>query len=272
MAASMTPAIVRETEPPALAVIAERHMPNLDKLVAELERLKARPLDQMTADWAQELDSQARDWLDDWDQDTEPTRKSLYDAWSNFNKFSAKRREPAELIRRVCTGVGMKREEADGGIVGRFNAEQARIAAEKQRELDRIAREETRRQQQAEADAIAAQAAATNDPVLLEEAVRVEQATPVPLSTPAPPPLKASGSATSYQRIGLLPTAKAERGKALRAYLLWALRRPDDDLILEAIPELSPSGIDAQLRRGLTPDGLIIKQKPSNANRTARRR
>ncbi len=208
------------------------------------------------AEEAQELDTEAKRWLDAFDAETKPIKDQLFKAHRLFTSFCEK-----------MSGGAMAARATARRLIGTFQLEQARIADEKRREAERLAREEAARQRQAEADALVAQAAAEPDAEvaqhILDEAILIEAAPVIPVSVPEVVAPKVEGSSVSYKLIGTVEDPVA--------LLMWMLERAGEryDLMGELI-EFKQSGINAALKRGLSLPGVKVERQAIVRNLSGR--
>ena len=147
-------------------------------------------------------DTAAKRLLDQMEAERVAMKAPLLEATRKQDSFWQKMMTPAATVRAACMGIGVKL--SDGGIVGRYNREQQRIAQAKQREDEQRKREEAERQRKLEADALLAQAAATPEPEMAEElvqaAIEVEQAPIIPVASATVVPEKIEGSSLSKEK------------------------------------------------------------------------
>lgn len=214
---------------------------------------------------AHELDTEAKRWLDAFNAETEPTRSALFQAHRRFTDFCGKMASGAANARKIAAR-----------LIGAYALEQQRVAEEHRRENERIAREVEERRQQAEADALladAAQAEQAGDTAgaaaLLDEAQEVAAAPIVSVALPQVAAPKMAGSSTTFKLVGTVIDPVR--------YVCWLLGvtytpqiAARADLLNEVVTSWSPSGINAQLKRGLRPDGLRIERQPITRNLSAR--
>ena len=147
-------------------------------------------------------DTAAKKLLDEMEIERVDLKKPILEAARKQDTFWQRMMTPAASVRAACMGIGVKL--SDGGIVGRYNAEQRRIALAKQREDERRKYEEAERQRKADADALLAQAAATPEPEIAEElvqaAIAVEEAPVIPVATATVVPERLEGSSLSKEK------------------------------------------------------------------------
>lgn len=243
--------------------IEQKHAQSLTGFAQRTKSLSdraAKGVTRMLAEEAQELDTEAKRWLDAFDAETKPIKSKLFDAHRTFTSFCEKMSNGATNAR-----------SASRKIIGMFNLEQARKADERRREAERMAREAAEREQKAEIDARLAEAAAAEKAgnhdlaeFIQQEALDAEQAPAIPVNVPEVAPPKVEGSSVSYKLVGTvddaviylsfllgLPSPSKEMATAMRMRL---------DLIGEAI-DWKQSGINAQLKRGFQLPGVSVQKE-----------
>jgi hypothetical protein len=215
------------------------------------DRVQRVGITRTIAEEAQELDTDAKRWLDAFETETKPIKDQLFKAHRLFTGFCEK-----------LSGGATSARQTARKLIGAYQLEQQRIADEKRREAERLAREEAERQRQAEVDARMAEAAAAEkagNPELAEfitqEALDAEQAPAIPVSVAEEAPQKIEGSSISFKLVGKLPPKDV---KGMLAFLLQGDRL---DLINELI-DWKQQGVNAALKRGVPfPDGVLEVEK-----------
>ena len=232
MAASL-PSI--DTQP-----LVKKYEPTLSglssRIVALDERSKRLGVTLQIANEAQEIDTEAKRYLEMIEAETAPTRSALHTAHRNFTAFCAKLMDGPTKTRAIARR-----------LIGAYNTEQQRKADDARREAQRLAQEQADRDQRAKADALLAEAAqleaagqAETAAFVLQEAEDAAQAPAIPVAVSEIAPQKVDGSSVSYKLVGTV--------RDPIAYVTYLLSKPE--LIAEVVL-WSQSGLNAQLKRGL---------------------
>ena len=245
--------------------LEKRHQTSLSNFTMRAEKLSKRPLDKLTAELAQELDTDAKVWLADAEKERVEMKKPILEAARKQDAFWEKMMTPARQARAVCTGYGVK--FSDGGIVGRFEREQRRAKDAKRLADEAAERAAAEARKQAEVAALVEEAAATNDESLLEEAARVEAEPAQPMAVSVEPVELPDGASVGKEK----PILKSITDPyALMQWLMASKERfesiwPDTGKFERFIE----STINAALGRGLKPDGIEthLKAPMRNLNR-----
>jgi hypothetical protein len=248
-----------------------KYKPTLTGFAARIEDLNARvaKIGRITgtiAAEAQELDTEAKRWLEVWDAETEPTKKSLFTAHRNFTAFCAK----------FSAGATNARDCARR-LIGTYQMEQLRKADAERREAERLAREEAEAQKQVGVEALEKLAIETDDPALALAAAEMKAAPAIPVLVPEVAPARVEGHSVSYKLVGTVMDPVQ-----LLIFLLgpWCDERdpehptidyrPRVDLINELIGDWSQSGINAALKRGLPLPGVKVERQAITRNLSRR--
>jgi hypothetical protein len=251
--------------------IETKHQPSLTGFatrIASLEdRAKRLGVTRTIAEEAQEIDTDAKRWLDNWDAETKPHKKQLFDAHRWFTGFCEKMAAGPTHARAVARR-----------LIGTFQVEQQRIADEKRRAAEEVARAEAERQRQAEIDARLAEAAEAEKAgkpemaeFILQEAHDAESAPLTPVAVAEVAPTKVEGTSVSFRLVGTVRNSAAYVCELLGVELTPAIAARAN-LLTEVIASWSQSGINAQLKRGLTfsEDALGVERMPIVRNLSGR--
>jgi hypothetical protein len=243
--------------------IEKKHAAYVSDFTHRSELLTKRPINEVTANLAAELDTDAKRWLDAFDAETKPVKDALFKAHRIFTSFCAKLAGPADNARAVARR-----------IVGTYQLEERRKAAAARLEQERLAREGAECQKQAEVDARLTEAAdaekAGNTDLaefILQEAHDAEEAPAIPNAVPVEAPTRVEGTSVSFKKVG-----KVEDPVKYLCFLLNVPMTPEmasrRDLVNEAIASWSQSGINAQLKRGieLQHHGVSVTNEPTVRN------
>lgn len=225
-----------------------RYAERISGFAARAAELNGRPVNLLNANIANELDTECKLWLEQAEKERVAMKAPILAASRAQDTFWKRMMEQPTLARSICRT-----------FIGRFAEKERLTAAERQREIERLAIAAAEKQRKAEADALLAQAAATGDESLLKAAEEVEATPIVPIVAPAPSPARVEGSTTRFAKVGSVSDAR----KLLQALL----DRPGEDLISELIV-WSQSGLNAQVRRGLVLDGVSVTEQPVVSNRS----
>lgn len=213
-------------------------------LAQRTEQLVKRPLNLTTANLAQELDTEAKLFLEAAEKERTALKAPILEAGRALDAFFKKLEGPAEQARLACRG-----------LIGRYQQEQRRKAAEEQRRREEEARKAAEEARRAEVNHLIEQAATTNDESLIEEAKLVEAAPIQPIVVEAPEVAKVAGASVIEKKVGTVTDPVA--------LLKWLIERPD------SIPELiefKQGEINRKLNKGISLPGVEVAIKTETRN------
>lgn len=233
--------------PVDLTALQRRAEPVSSGLLARANELSQRPLTLTVVTAAQEIDTEAKQWLEAWDKEHEPTKKALFEAHRRFTAFCNKMADGPKNARIIA-----KR------LIGTWQLQEQRKAREETERIRREAEAAAKRAQQAEVNHLVEQAAATNDEALLAEAAVLEAKPVTPIVVTAAPPPKLAGTAVVEKKAGTV-----EAIVTLLEYLIDGKNQcmqPRLDLINELI-EIKQGALDRAINRGLELPGVKVEIK-----------
>ena len=244
---------------PSTTEIEAKHRHALTSFEARAKAISARPINILTANLAQELDTEAKRWLAAFDAEINPIIKKAYDAHRGLTAFREKMSRGADYARTVCRR-----------IQGTYDMQQRLEQERKRTEAERTAREAADALKKQQVDALLAEAAnapAEQADAILAEAVAAEAEPAIPVitaSVEAAP--KVEGSSTRYAPVLEVKDAVAY----LRALAdLAEHAEVPGDCIKEVIAEFRMTGLQAQWKRGLRLNGVKhVCDEPITSNRS----
>jgi len=254
MAANPSTALV----PLQTAAIEAKHRPTLTGFEQRALAIKARPhvngrISPITAQLSHDLNTECKLWIQAFRKETAPTKQALDAAHKAFTGFCNKMEYGAIAARDIT-----------GGIEGAYATQCRDDKRRRDLEATRIATEAAEAQKQQEIDAKLHEAETASSPEEAEErlaeAVEMEATPAIPVITaPVEDAPRIEGSNTRFELNGDIVD--------ISAYFHWLADHPD--CIEEVYPEHKKSGVKAQLRRGLRPDGIgNLREEPLTSNRS----
>ena len=251
--------------------IETKHQPILGSFAMRLSSVEARiqrlGITSTIAAELHEIDTDAKRALEAFNAEVAPEKKRRFDSHRWFTSFCEKFTSGATNTRAKCSTY-----------LNAYDLEQARIAEEKLRAAEEAARAEAERQRQAEVSARLAEAAAAErdgKPEMaahvLQEAQEVAEAPLVPVSVPEVARTKVEGRSTTFKLVGTVRNGAKYVCELLGVEFTPAIAARSN-LLIEVIGSWSQSGINAQLKRGLTfsEDAMRVERQPIGRNLSGR--
>lgn len=244
-----------------------KHRPKISGFEQRSLALMQRPLTLQTANLAHELDTDAKQWIDAFETETDPAKAALFQAHRVFSAFCQKMSSPAQAARDRCRD-----------IIGRYQLQERNRIERERVEREREAREAAEALRKADVDASMAQAVAYekagDDYMASAKVVEATMLETAPLmrtvvAEPEPAP-KIEGSSTRYELVGDI--------KDIAQLLKWIVSGERWDIHRELFGEPSLAGMKALLRRMCTrgpggsiigaPSGIQVEEKAITTNRS----
>lgn len=228
------------------ASVEAAHQPQIGGFTQrKLALLQRKPSD-MTADVAAELGGDCKRFLDELETQRKSLKEPILEAGRKLDDF----------FKRMAAPV-IEARSAANQCVAEWDVEKRRRIEFERRSREKEERERAEKEHQQQVDALVAEAAATGDESLLDEARRVEETPVVPIAVATPAVSKTDGAGVRYTLKGTV-----EDGYEL---MRWILGHKGVIRV-----SFSQGDIDRALNRGLTLPGVAVSKTAIVSNMVKR--